>query len=315
MPRRRRADAPGDWHHVTNRAIARRAAFEGRADVRAFLAAVAASVRRGELEVHAFSILTTHYHLLVRSPVAALSTAMRRIQNVYVRRYNRLRRRDGPLFRGRFLSKPVRSLRYRAVLVRYIDRNPVAAGLCRDARDYPFGSAFRFARRRPRWLSREWVGQLYGPEGYPAVTDDGSFEQLDELVRARLRSDDGVDALDDLVGGAPAVVRERLRHKARLADGPAWLPCAAASALVQAAGRASVGVPWQLRFGPRRVSGWNVLLAGLLRDFAAQPFAAIADVLGISEMHAQRLCQRHGRLLLDDDDYANRAARIMTDAL
>ena len=92
-----------------NRGLARRTVFETRQDVRAFLARLALCVRRGELEVHAYCVLTTHYHLLVRSR-GKLSEGLRRVQNDYVRWFNRARRRDGPLFRGRFLSKHVGSL-------------------------------------------------------------------------------------------------------------------------------------------------------------------------------------------------------------
>lgn len=64
-----------------NRGIARRSVFESRADVRYFLSRLARAVRRRELEVHAYCVMTTHYHLLVRSPLGRLSEGMRRIQN------------------------------------------------------------------------------------------------------------------------------------------------------------------------------------------------------------------------------------------
>ena len=158
MTRLPRFDVPGTWVHVMNRGLARRPIFENADDIRYFLALVACAVRRGEIEVHAFCVLTTHFHLLVRSPSGQLSEAMRRIQNEYVRYFNRSRRRDGPLFRGRFISKPVRSERYRRILVRYIDANAVLAGLAGLPWDYPHGSAARFASGRvPKWLARYWV--------------------------------------------------------------------------------------------------------------------------------------------------------------
>jgi len=132
MTRRPREDEPGSWHHVTNRALARRSFFETRADIRMFLSGIARAVRRGQIEVHAWCVLTTHFHLLVRSPKGELSAAMQRIQNQYVRYFNRRRQRDGSLVRGRFFSRHVDSFTYRRTLVRYIDANPVAAGLCRD---------------------------------------------------------------------------------------------------------------------------------------------------------------------------------------
>ena len=75
MARRPRLDCEGAWHHVMNRGIARRPIFEGRGDIRFFLSRVARAVRRGELEVHAYCVLPTHFHMLVRSP-AGLSPAL-----------------------------------------------------------------------------------------------------------------------------------------------------------------------------------------------------------------------------------------------
>ncbi len=89
--------------------------------------------------------MTTHYHLLVRSPIGQLGYAMQRVQTEYSRWFNRGRRRDESLVRGRYTSKKVDSHGYRCTLVKYIDRNPVSAGLVSNARDYPYGSARSYA--------------------------------------------------------------------------------------------------------------------------------------------------------------------------
>ena len=129
MPRRPREDEAGAWHHVMNRAVAKRPLYEDRRDVRCFLACLALAVRASLLEVHAWCVMTTHFHLLVRSPDGRLSDAIRGIQREYSRAFNRRHRRDGPLARGRFKSKRVNTLEYRRTLVRYIDANPVLAGI------------------------------------------------------------------------------------------------------------------------------------------------------------------------------------------
>ena len=66
--------------------------------------------------------------------------------------------RDGALFRGRFTSRAVTSEAYWYTVLRYIDRNPVAAGLAREPTEYPHGSAWWYARRAgPAWLRRDVV--------------------------------------------------------------------------------------------------------------------------------------------------------------
>ncbi len=89
-----RDDEPGAWWLITNRGLAKRPVFETSRDVERFLALLGKAVARGEIEVHAYTIMTTHFHLLVRSLRGTISEAMRRITNDYVRWFNRSRRRD-----------------------------------------------------------------------------------------------------------------------------------------------------------------------------------------------------------------------------
>ena len=75
MARRSREDEPGSWHHVTNRALARRSFFEARADIRMFLSGVARAMRRGQIEVHAWCVLTTHFRSRAGWPGWSSTTA------------------------------------------------------------------------------------------------------------------------------------------------------------------------------------------------------------------------------------------------
>ena len=131
-----------------NRGAGRQVLFADRRDYRHFIALLACAVRRGELVIQAYCLLGTHFHLLAASPDGRISYAMMRIQNAYARYRNRRSRADGPLFRGRFRSKPVLSWLYWRTLIRYIDHNPVQAGLCEHPFQYPYGSARHFVRPR-----------------------------------------------------------------------------------------------------------------------------------------------------------------------
>jgi len=125
-----------------NRGIARRTVFEGGADVRYFLAQLARAVREGWIEVHAYCVMTTRFHLLVRSPAGALSTAVRSVQKEHVRWFDRGRRRDGALFRRRSRSKVLEGFAYREQLVRYIGFSPVLASVVYSRAQYD-GAAYR----------------------------------------------------------------------------------------------------------------------------------------------------------------------------
>ncbi len=71
-----------------------------------------------------------HYHLLIETPRANLDRIMRHINGIYTQRYNRLRRTDGPLFRGRYKAIIVDADDYLLPLSRYIHRNPIEVKEC-----------------------------------------------------------------------------------------------------------------------------------------------------------------------------------------
>src|SRR5437762_1564511 len=102
-----RDDAPGAMHHVMNRALGRRTLFETEEDARSFLARAADAVRRGEIRLHSFTLLTTHFHLIVTSVDGRLSASIGRTESEFARGFNDRRTRDGPLVRGRFRSKRI----------------------------------------------------------------------------------------------------------------------------------------------------------------------------------------------------------------
>lgn len=327
MPRASRCDAPDTWHHVMNRGLAKRTVVETRADARYFQSRLACAVRRGQLEVHAFSLMTTHFHLLVRSPVGRLSEALRRIQNEYVRHFNRTRRRDGALFRGRFRSKLVDSLVYRRVLVRYIDDNPVSAGLVKTPADYPYGSARAYMRSAgPPWLERIWVESVardalgsrkYEPRGYAQAFGRPLPCGLAHLVERRIAGQyPGPDPIDDLVRAAPDEVLAWMQRKARLADGTKpGIPVLHAATIDEAVGRARlVHGAWTIRPSAKLVDGWTQLRAALLRDLGGLSDREIAARVGCSEVHVGRLRRRHRAGVLQRE-YAARAALVADDAL
>ncbi len=302
-----------------NRGIARRTIFETRADVRMFLACLAASIRRGEIEVHSYSIMTTHYHLLVRSPQGTLSEAMRRVQNTYVRYFNRRRRRDGPLFRGRFKSKPVESLFYRKTLVRYIDQNAPDARLVTAPALYPYGSARHYASNSgPRWLSRTWIEQevtktlnlpAFTPAGYRQVFGGVLRPHEQDWIESILEHPKGrngnLDFLDDLIGASSESVWNWMERKAKLADGTRpGLPLISSQTIrahLDSTERLDLAVP-KLRRG-KPCDAWQVLSVWLFRNLASQSYSQIAAGLSIPEGSIARQLRQHPIYLLQSPTY------------
>lgn len=323
MARRARIDSPGMWHHVMNRGVARRTLFESNNDIRVFLSRIALEVRARRLEVHAFCILTTHFHLLVRSMMGELSGVMQHIQNDYSRWFNRARRRDGPLYRSRFRSKPVRSECYRKLLVRYIDNNPVSAGLVCSPEDYPHGSSRYYAHRRgPVWLERSWIESVvrkrtksdqYDPDAYKQVFAARGHSHGLTLVERRVAFPfDIEDPLDDLLNGAIGQVRSWMERKASLADGTAiGLPvCDVESVVAVLDDAKSRFGAWEVCPESRAVDAWPIARVGLLRDLCGSTLAEAGNRSGRTAASAWVLENRHRSLLQDAPLYVDRLAAL-----
>ena len=325
MPRRPRRDGPDAWHHVMNRPIARRTLFENDRDRRMFLACVAREVRAGRIELHAYSLRLTHFHLELRSPSGRLAEAMQRIQTRYARWFNRSRGRDGPLFRGRFRSRPIESLAYRCNVLTYIHDNGVAAGVYANPEDDPWSSAWHWHRRDqkrlPRWLARDWIQAELDARGagslrevFPSRVDPGFRDWVERQLHRRL-PDEPEDVTIRHVA-APRTVRWAIR-KARLADGTRPFRPVSPARVVEGA-----IVRWMRKVGPllglirrSRRDAWTSLRAGLLRALSG----CTQHEIGLRiRRHASTICRdlkEHRALLASVPDYESLHAAITSSVL
>jgi REP element-mobilizing transposase RayT len=327
-----RHDGPGVWHHVYHRGASRRTVFERRADLRFFLSHLARAVRRGELAIAAYALITNHFHLLLKSLTGRLSVAMKRVLNAYVRYFNRTRGRDGSLFGGRFRSKPVFSKAYRRILVPYIDENPIRAGLAARAEDYPWCSAYHYSHKQgPIWLARSWIesevcrerrSTEYDPASYGAVFGRRLPDAVHQWVYRRLigRATEP-DSLDDLLAAAPDDLLEWMHWRARVADGTrpglSFVPAEWIEETVRLE-RELDGVWTTTRGLAERRSGgnaWHLALPGLLRDLGGLSHREIGLRLGMPRTTLQHRLQAHGEAMRHDPAYAARCARIAGAAL
>jgi REP element-mobilizing transposase RayT len=315
---------------VVNRAIAKRPYFETRSDKRYFLSRLAVEVRAGRIEVHAFSLMTTHFHLLVRSPVGELSEAMRRAQCAYSRHFNRLRRRDGPLIRARYFSKRVDSEPYLRAVVRYIDENAVRAGVASASDEHEFGSARAYmGGRRPPWLTTHALQEMAQKVGGSKRGAEAAYlvafgprsgedvESLRELVESRMRSARELDPLEDLVGSTPRQVRQWMRRKAALADGmEIGLPVCGPAGLRKAIERELIqNGEWLLESDGQCWRGSELTRAGLSRSLCGLSLAQIAELSGLSFWRARREVELFGHFLGKDTSHFERVDRVARAAL
>jgi putative transposase len=141
MPRVARIVLPGLPHHVTQRGNNRQDVFFVEDDRRVYLTLLGQNAARYGLQVLGYCLMTNHVHLVaVPSAEGSLAKAMGRTNFIYTQYVNRLHGRSGHLWQNRFFSCALDEAGVWLALA-YVDRNPVRAGLVRQAWEWPWSSA------------------------------------------------------------------------------------------------------------------------------------------------------------------------------
>ncbi len=141
MSRIARIVVPGFAHHVTQRGNRRANVFETDDDRAAYLRFLKKYTGKHAVDVWAYCLMPNHIHLVVvPRREDSLALALRDTHTVYAMHFNERTGLDGHVWQGRFFSCPLGESHLWAA-VRYVERNPVRAGLVEDACDYPWSSA------------------------------------------------------------------------------------------------------------------------------------------------------------------------------
>jgi REP element-mobilizing transposase RayT len=327
MPRPHRCDEPGTWHHIFNRATARRALFLSEKDYRYFLDRVAGAVESGDIRVHNFVLMINHFHMLAESPRGRMGAAMHDIQRRYARHINRRLGRDGSIFRARYGNRPVTTDTYRRTLVSYIDSNPVASGVVARPEDFPWSSAQLYAAaERPPWLTTDWIDSEVRAragadardtsayrETFPVRCDPSFLAWVERRLRYRYAARDDLDVV---LGPDPEMTRAWMRRQAQLADGEELvLPVADSAAILRAIRAATPRITklaWRRRPGRgAAVSAGDQLRAGLLRDAGRLTWSEIARLAEMTPSTSRNAWLAHRRSVLEDALYADEATSIV----
>ena len=141
MPRRARMYLPGFTYHITQRGNNRNACFFEEENYRIYLRYMKEVLPRYSNRLHAYCLMTNHIHLLI-SPghEESISRLMRVVGSRYAHYINSKYKRSGTLWEGRHKSSVVDSEGYLLKCYRYIERNPVAAGMVPQPEHYPWSS-------------------------------------------------------------------------------------------------------------------------------------------------------------------------------
>ncbi len=191
MPRPPRVVLPGHTLHLIQRGNDRRNCFVDDGDRACYLASLLFARERAKCEVHAYVLMTNHVHLLVTAREApSAARMMQALGRNYVRYFNERHGRTGTLWEGRYRSSLIDSERYFLQCSRYVETNPVRAGMVDRPEEYRWSSFNSNANGKPDALIRRHP--VYLALGRTALTRREAYRALfetpaDPVVLAALR--------------------------------------------------------------------------------------------------------------------------------
>ena len=182
MPRMARVVVPNYPHHVVQRGHNRQVVFATRDDYRRYLETLRECKKKHGIAVHAFCLMTNHIHLLLTPPESpSLGKLMKRLAGRQTRHQNRLEGRSGTLWEGRYKSSVVDHDEYLLACSRYIELNPVRAGIVAVPEEYPWSSCrYRLGLDVCDWLDLDTAYLALG------ATEAERRRQYREVLRAAI---------------------------------------------------------------------------------------------------------------------------------
>jgi putative transposase len=171
MPRTARAAAGGVVYHVLNRSNGRGQIFRKDEDFAAFLKLLAQGRERANVEVFAFCLMHNHWHLLLRPRGDRdLAAYLSWVTNTHVKRYrSHYPTSSGHLYQGRFKSFPVQEDGHFLTAARYVEANPLRAGMVPHAEHWAW-SSLGCGRKSASAILSPWPVQR--PRGWTGVVNE-----------------------------------------------------------------------------------------------------------------------------------------------
>ncbi|QDU55356.1 REP-associated tyrosine transposase [Aeoliella mucimassa] len=173
MPRTARASQGGFVYHVLNRGNARGEVFHKDDDFAAFVHLMVEASERLPMRLVGYCLMPNHFHLLLWSHHDGdLSRWMQWLLTSHVRRYHRHYQSSGHVWQGRFKAFPIQDDEHYWTVLRYVERNPLRAGLVARSQDWEWSSLKSTTRSCPEELLsdgplekfRGWTNYVNGTE-------------------------------------------------------------------------------------------------------------------------------------------------------
>ena len=163
MPRTARKKSATDIYHVIARGINRESIFKQKREKNNFIRLLLKHLENRDIEIFAYVIMSTHFHILIRTELKLLSNYLAIVLAEFAEYYNYKHNRNGHVFQDRFKSECVETERYFWNCLRYIHMNPVSASLVKNPLNYNFSSLKEYETEKSRIIHPEAI-KIYKSE-------------------------------------------------------------------------------------------------------------------------------------------------------
>lgn len=185
MPRAKRIVVPGCWHHVTHRGNHRQQIFQTDEDRAEYLDIIRHYCAKYTVRMTAFCLMSNHVHwIAIPETEAGLSNLFGRAHHLYALRYQSRRKVTGHLWQCRFYSCPL-SQSHLTQAIRYIEQNPVRAGLVAQPLDWRWSSAYAHVCGKDplRMVEMDWWAREGRRFDWPVLLSQASDEKTAQHLK------------------------------------------------------------------------------------------------------------------------------------
>jgi REP element-mobilizing transposase RayT/predicted nucleotidyltransferase len=306
MARPLRIQYPGAFYHVTSRGNECKDIFLSTIDRERFLGYLESATCRYGAVIHAYCLLSNHYHLLLETPTGNLSAIMRHINGAYTTYFNTKRKRAGHLFQGRYKAILVEADAYAAELSRYIHLNPLRAGMVETLEDYRWSSypVYIGLVEPTPWLRTDFILSLLSRDPHAAQRAYRDFVEegrttVDESPLNKV-------VVSTILGGGTFVQEALARYKEEVPSGqrPAAIKKLTARPSID-----KVLATVDAELGGQDKLARKIAIY-LCRQLTGATLKQIGKRFGLKESAVSQACRRLANQLIDDKTLATLVARL-----
>jgi len=182
MARKLRIQVPG-FYHIVNRGVERRIVYSEPEDFEFFLSLLGKMKKLFTVNVHAFCLMSNHYHILLETKEENLSKSIHFINDKYARYFNKKYNRSGHLWQGRYKSYYLYDDNHFWIVAKYIERNPMKAKMVNDISSYRFQSFFQWKYKHTFYylIEDSMIQDMTLSEYEKFITSEFNNEMVDKV--------------------------------------------------------------------------------------------------------------------------------------